>query len=158
MIKATKTASHAVGKNNGMSGRDLFMFNPNLGDDDGDDDGEDDEFDLQLLRIRAEKEKREQEVAGYVGALETRDFPGVGRLDDLLILIFAPCCDFSMRHLDGLEEEFQGTHLENEIEEEEEGDEEEVAAHDAGVAGPSGGSKSVPGESKDDGERSGEPS
>lgn len=60
-VQASKSAAHAVGKNNGMSGRDLFTFNPNLVED-SDDDGEEDEFDLQLLRIRSDNEKREAEI------------------------------------------------------------------------------------------------
>ena len=85
LVRATKTAAHAVGKNNGMSGRgrfllpyqlncnqrltiscitDLFTFNPDLGND-SDDEGDDDEW-LQLLKIRAEKEKREAEIERYV--------------------------------------------------------------------------------------------
>jgi hypothetical protein len=60
LVKATKVAAHAVGKNNGMSGRDLFTFNPDLG---ADSDGED-EFDIQLLKIRADRERREAEIEG----------------------------------------------------------------------------------------------
>jgi hypothetical protein len=62
LVKATKVAAHAVGKNNGMSGRDLFTFNPDLG---ADSDGED-EFDIQLLKIRADRERREAEIEGWV--------------------------------------------------------------------------------------------
>lgn len=62
---ATKTAAHAVGKNNGMSGRDLFTFNSDMMDD-SDDDGEEDDWDVQLLRIRAEQETRADEIERYV--------------------------------------------------------------------------------------------
>lgn len=64
LIKATKTAAHAVGKNNGMSGRDLFTFNPDLGADSDDEDDGEDEFDIQLLKIRADRERREAEIEG----------------------------------------------------------------------------------------------
>lgn len=60
-VWASKSAAHAVGKNNGMSGRDLFTFNSDMMDD-SDDDGEEDDWDLQLLRIRAEKEARAEEI------------------------------------------------------------------------------------------------
>ncbi|KAM0755272.1 hypothetical protein T439DRAFT_322310 [Meredithblackwellia eburnea MCA 4105] len=58
----SKTAQLAMGKANGMSGRDLFTFNPNLGmESDEEDDGEDD-WDITLMRIRAEQEARAEEV------------------------------------------------------------------------------------------------
>lgn len=61
-VRATKSAASAVGKNNGMSGRDLFTFNPDLMNDSDDESDGEDEWDLQLLRIRSEKEKREAEI------------------------------------------------------------------------------------------------
>ncbi|KAL8284017.1 hypothetical protein RQP46_005130 [Phenoliferia psychrophenolica] len=61
MEHSAKSAQHAMGKANGMSGRDLFTFNPNLGVD-SDDEDEGDDFDLELLRIRQERDNREQEI------------------------------------------------------------------------------------------------
>lgn len=68
-LHSAKSATFAAGKSVGMSGRDLFTFNPDLGrgdsdDEEGDsDDGEDDEdWDMALLRVRTENERREKEV------------------------------------------------------------------------------------------------
>ncbi|ORY57096.1 hypothetical protein BCR35DRAFT_309681 [Leucosporidium creatinivorum] len=61
-LKAAKTSQFAMGKNNGMSGRDLFTFDSSLGVDSGDEDDGEDDWDLQLLRIRTEKEEREREI------------------------------------------------------------------------------------------------
>jgi hypothetical protein len=72
-VRASKASAHAMGKNNGMSGRDLFTFNPNLMNDDDDEDGEgEDEWDLTLLRIRKEKEDREAEIERCVCARRGR--------------------------------------------------------------------------------------
>lgn len=52
-----------------MSGRDLFTFNPDLGGDSDDDEGGDEEeedWDMALMRIRTENERREKEVERYV--------------------------------------------------------------------------------------------
>ncbi|GAA5988068.1 hypothetical protein JCM11641_007919 [Rhodosporidiobolus odoratus] len=62
-LHSAKSATAAAGKTNGMSGRDLFSFNPDLVGVDSDDEGEDDEdWDLALLRVRTENERREKEV------------------------------------------------------------------------------------------------
>jgi len=64
-IQSAKSATFAAGKSIGMSGRDLFTFNPDLGRGDSDDesDGEDEEdWDMALMRVRTENERREKEV------------------------------------------------------------------------------------------------
>ncbi|GAA6059730.1 hypothetical protein JCM10212_000258 [Sporobolomyces blumeae] len=62
-LQSAKSATFAAGKSVGMSGRDLFTFNPDLGGDSDDDEGEEDEdWDVALLRIRTENERREKEI------------------------------------------------------------------------------------------------
>lgn len=62
-LKAAKSSNFAMGKANGMSGRDLFTFDSSIGQDDSGDEGEDeDDWDLHLLRIRTEKEERAAEI------------------------------------------------------------------------------------------------
>lgn len=60
-IRATKEGRVASGRSNGMSGRDLFTFNPNLGLD-SDDEGEDDKDEFDIVGYRAEAEKRRKQV------------------------------------------------------------------------------------------------
>ena len=63
-LQSAKSATFAAGKLVGMSGRDLFTFNPDLGgdsDDEGDEEEEED-WDMALLRVRTENERREKEV------------------------------------------------------------------------------------------------
>ncbi|KAK4704475.1 hypothetical protein P7C70_g1733, partial [Phenoliferia sp. Uapishka_3] len=62
MEHTAKSAQHAMGKANGMSGRDLFTFNPNLGVDSDDEGDDEDQWDLELLRIRTERDNREKEI------------------------------------------------------------------------------------------------
>ncbi|GAA6028016.1 hypothetical protein JCM8097_001831 [Rhodosporidiobolus ruineniae] len=65
-LNSAKSATAAAGKTNGMSGRDLFTFNPEMlgADDDDDYEGgeEEEDWDLALLRVRTENERREQEI------------------------------------------------------------------------------------------------
>lgn len=64
-LQSAKSATFAAGKQVGMSGRDLFTFNPDLGgdsDDDDDEDEEEEDWDMALLRVRTENERREKEV------------------------------------------------------------------------------------------------
>ncbi|KAF8839644.1 hypothetical protein BDN67DRAFT_931837 [Paxillus ammoniavirescens] len=57
-MRKTKEAQHAAGKNTGMSGRDLFQYNPEWFEDQ--DDGEEsDEFDLSKYRRDQEEEYAE---------------------------------------------------------------------------------------------------
>lgn len=69
-LQSAKSATFAAGKSIGMSGRDLFTFNPELGRGDSDDEeseGEEDEdWDMALMRVRTENERREKEVERYV--------------------------------------------------------------------------------------------
>jgi hypothetical protein len=60
LLKA-KTAQFTAGKHVGLSGRTMFEMDTTLLDDE-DDDGDDDDFDIQLLRIRNEKENRAAEI------------------------------------------------------------------------------------------------
>ncbi|BGP38285.1 Translation machinery-associated protein 46 [Rhodotorula kratochvilovae] len=61
-LQSAKSATAAAGKLSGLSGRDLFTFNPEmLGADDDDDEGEDD-WDLEALRVKTEKEREEKEL------------------------------------------------------------------------------------------------
>lgn len=70
LINSAKSATAAAGKSTGMSGRDLFTFNPDmLGDDDDADDGED--WDLAVMRARTENEKRQNEIERCVSLLST---------------------------------------------------------------------------------------
>jgi hypothetical protein len=63
-LHSAKSATYAAGKSVGMSGRDLFTFNPDLGgdSDDDEDDEEEEDWDMALMRIRTENERREKEV------------------------------------------------------------------------------------------------
>ncbi|GAA5946591.1 hypothetical protein JCM3765_000311 [Sporobolomyces pararoseus] len=63
-LQSAKSATYAAGKQVGMSGRDLFTFNPDLGgdSDDDEDDQEEEDWDMALLRVRTENERREKEV------------------------------------------------------------------------------------------------
>lgn len=64
-LRKTKDAQHAVGKNVGMSGRDLFQYNPEWFQDE-DDDGEDD-WDLEKYRRQKEAEDLEAEELRIAG-------------------------------------------------------------------------------------------
>ncbi|BGP14285.1 hypothetical protein JCM10213_004249 [Rhodosporidiobolus nylandii] len=78
-LQSAKSATAAAGKTNGMSGRDLFTFNPDmLGD--SDDEGDDDEdWDLAAFRSKTEAERKEAEaerirlLGGDVAALSVED-------------------------------------------------------------------------------------
>ncbi|GAA6021302.1 hypothetical protein JCM10207_002690 [Rhodosporidiobolus poonsookiae] len=61
-IQSAKSATAAAGKATGMSGRDLFTFNPNMVDDDDYDGSDDEDWDLALMRVRTENEAREKEL------------------------------------------------------------------------------------------------
>lgn len=60
VIKKAKAATHAAGKNTGMSGRDLFTFNPEWFEDSEEE--EEEEWDLDKYR----KEKEEEDEAAEV--------------------------------------------------------------------------------------------
>lgn len=55
-VRQTKEGRVASGRSNGMSGRDLFTFNPNLIDEESDDE-DDGQADWDLVGYRAETEK-----------------------------------------------------------------------------------------------------
>ncbi|THU89696.1 hypothetical protein K435DRAFT_728875 [Dendrothele bispora CBS 962.96] len=64
-LRKVKDQAHAAGKNSGMSGRDLFQYNPEWFEDSDDDGGED----WDLTQYRKEKEEEdlaaeEQRIAG----------------------------------------------------------------------------------------------
>ncbi|KAG9315173.1 hypothetical protein JVU11DRAFT_4299 [Chiua virens] len=66
-LRKTKEAQHAAGKNTGMSGRDLFQYNPEWFEDQDDGDGSDD-FDLSKYRrndeeVYAELRRTEQGIS-----------------------------------------------------------------------------------------------
>jgi hypothetical protein len=60
-IRVTKEGRVASNRSNGMSGRDLFTFNPNLGLDSDDEGEEKDEFDIVGYRAEAARRKKEVE-------------------------------------------------------------------------------------------------
>ncbi|KDE06607.1 hypothetical protein MVLG_03103 [Microbotryum lychnidis-dioicae p1A1 Lamole] len=64
LVRAAKSTTFAQGKATGMSGRDLFSFNPDLGMDseDEEEEGEEEDWDITLLRIRREREDRLEEM------------------------------------------------------------------------------------------------
>ncbi|TFK60130.1 hypothetical protein BDN72DRAFT_546392 [Pluteus cervinus] len=65
-MKKAKEAQSAAGKNNGMSGRDLFQYNPEWFEDE--DDGEEsDDWDLQKYRRETEAEQLTAEEARIAG-------------------------------------------------------------------------------------------
>lgn len=59
-VRQTKEGKVASGRSNGMSGRDLFTFNPNLGvdSDDEEDGGDGDDFDLIGYRAETTEQHR----------------------------------------------------------------------------------------------------
>jgi len=57
-LRRAKNAQNAAGKNTGMSGRDLFQYNPEWFEDEDDGDGTDD-WDLNKYR----REKEEEDLA-----------------------------------------------------------------------------------------------
>lgn len=58
-VQATKSATAAAGKAVGLSGRDLFTYNPEMyGDSDDEDGGVDNEWDLEVLRAQAQLRER----------------------------------------------------------------------------------------------------
>ncbi|KAE9398792.1 hypothetical protein BT96DRAFT_1019905 [Gymnopus androsaceus JB14] len=60
-LRKAKETQHAAGKNTGMSGRDLFQYNPEwFEDEDGDDD---DDWDLEQFRKQKEDEDMAEEEA-----------------------------------------------------------------------------------------------
>jgi len=59
-VKKTKEATHAAGKNTGMSGRDLFTFNPEWFEDSEEEEEED--WDLENYRRQKEEEDEAAEV------------------------------------------------------------------------------------------------
>jgi hypothetical protein len=62
LINSAKSATAAAGKSTGMSGRDLFTFNPDMLGDDEDEADEGDDWDLAVMRARTENEKRQREI------------------------------------------------------------------------------------------------
>lgn len=60
-VHKAKTAQFSAGKHVGLSGRNMFELDSTLLDDDSDD-GQEDDFDLQLLRIRTEKDNRAAQI------------------------------------------------------------------------------------------------
>jgi len=78
-IRKTKEATAASGRATGMSGRDLFSFNPTFMGEDSDDDGDDDDWDLQAFREQTERDRAKAEedrlrALGYdVGNMSIED-------------------------------------------------------------------------------------
>ncbi|KAL1696802.1 hypothetical protein GGG16DRAFT_84347 [Schizophyllum commune] len=60
--RKAKDAQHAAGKNTGLSGRDLFQYNPEWFDE-ADSDDDDDDWDLEKYRREKEEEDRVAEEA-----------------------------------------------------------------------------------------------
>lgn len=62
--ESVKSATAQAGKLSGLSGRDLFTYNPELllGDEDDDDEGGDEDWDLAMLRVRTENERQAKET------------------------------------------------------------------------------------------------
>jgi hypothetical protein len=56
VMRKTKDAQAAAGKNSGMSGRDLFQYNPEWFQDSDEEDGEGDDWDLSKYRRQKEDE------------------------------------------------------------------------------------------------------
>ncbi|GAA5892902.1 hypothetical protein JCM6882_006890 [Rhodosporidiobolus microsporus] len=80
-IQSAKSVTAAAGKASGMSGRDLFTFNPDMvaGDSDEEDE-EDEDWDLAMLRVKTENERREKEaerirLLDQFGELSVQDPP-----------------------------------------------------------------------------------
>lgn len=63
-MNSAKSATAQAGKLSGLSGRDLFTYNPELllGDEDEDEEGGDDEWDFAMLRVRTENERQAKET------------------------------------------------------------------------------------------------
>ncbi|POY72600.1 hypothetical protein BMF94_4428 [Rhodotorula taiwanensis] len=72
-ISSAKSATAQAGKLSGLSGRDLFTFNPELllGDEDEDEDGGDDDWDYAGLRNRTEAERQAKETERLVSPVLT---------------------------------------------------------------------------------------
>ncbi|KAJ3775632.1 hypothetical protein FB446DRAFT_637484 [Lentinula raphanica] len=68
--RKAKELQHAAGKNTGMSGRDLFQYNPEWFEDE--DEEEDDDWDLEQYRKRKEEEDMAAETA-RISALSVSD-------------------------------------------------------------------------------------
>lgn len=60
-IRQNKEGRVASGRSNGMSGRDLFTFNPNLGIDSDDDDDDQNEFDITGYRAETDGQNKAAE-------------------------------------------------------------------------------------------------
>lgn len=56
VMRKTKDAQAAAGKNSGMSGRDLFQYNPEWFEDSDEEGGEGDDWDLSKYRRQKEDE------------------------------------------------------------------------------------------------------
>ncbi|KAI0081006.1 hypothetical protein K474DRAFT_1657190 [Panus rudis PR-1116 ss-1] len=82
LIKKTKETQAAAGKSSGMSGRDLFTYNPEWFQDD--DDEEEEEWDLAKYRKQqededlAEEERRIRDLQLGNGSASAADSPGGG--------------------------------------------------------------------------------
>jgi hypothetical protein len=55
-LRKAKVTQAAAGKNSGMSGRDLFQYNPEWFQDSDEEDGEGDDWDLSKYRRQKEDE------------------------------------------------------------------------------------------------------
>jgi len=75
-LKKAKETQNAAGKNSGMSGRDLFQYNPEWFDDEDEDDS--DGWDLQKYRREQEAEDLAAEEARIAG-LSLEEASGSGR-------------------------------------------------------------------------------
>ncbi|GAA5861211.1 hypothetical protein JCM8547_008520 [Rhodosporidiobolus lusitaniae] len=80
-IQSAKSATAAAGKATGMSGRDLFTFNPDLlGEEDEEEGVGEDDWDLAVLRARQENDRRLAEIerirllGGDVSQLSIEDY------------------------------------------------------------------------------------
>lgn len=67
-ISSAKSATAQAGKLSGLSGRDLFTFNPELllGDEDDEEEGGDDDWDYAVLRNRTEADRQAKETERFV--------------------------------------------------------------------------------------------
>ncbi|GAA5844328.1 hypothetical protein JCM11251_001719 [Rhodosporidiobolus azoricus] len=79
-IQSAKSVTAAAGKSTGMSGRDLFTFNPDMVAGDSDEEEEDEDWDLMMLRAKTENERREREaerirLLDQFGELSVQDPP-----------------------------------------------------------------------------------
>lgn len=71
-LRKAKDTQHAAGKTSGMSGRDLFSYNPEWFDDEDEDDDGSEDWDLSKYRREQEEEDRQAEES-RIAALSLQD-------------------------------------------------------------------------------------